>query len=44
MTRRAPESVLIFSFDDDHGNAEAWDFKAANQASNRNGEKAGRRV
>jgi hypothetical protein len=44
MTRRAPESVLIFSFDDDHGEAEAWDFEAANQASNRDGKKAGRGI
>src|SRR5579864_1858908 len=44
MTRRAPESVLIFSFDDDHGEAEPGNFEPANQAANRDGKKASRGI
>jgi len=44
MSRRAPESSLILSFDDHHGEGEARDFEAADQAAGRHRQKAWRRM
>jgi hypothetical protein len=44
MTGRAPESGLIFSFDNDHGETKARDFETSDQSAGRDSQKAWRRI